>query len=510
MRSMPTSMQQKLASRIQAGDTALSASLWVGRPTTPLTDKRFLETQNVIAPKNVSRLSMAVCHPRLMRGATDVYIAYIEDGIVKILRSAYFDTMSKHTWTKVNFAEEAEDVSICFNGSMPKVPSGQIEFQTEQNPWIFTVLNGALYGQRLGEEKIMLAEKNCTAVSAVRAMWSSSGGFDFGLIVFFLLSGQIYYRQLIDGEWMDAEVVSAGPQGVIYEDLSAFRTWDYRVGLQLKTTDGVFYELFTQFMGIGKQMTEHIELRDISVKNKFQQVTYYNVSNGKEHVNINNVSVNSLLQVATPPVLTSVYNIEDADGDWGTTVVVEFDVNVDGDSVLQNLGAFVLIDENENEFVPYEIAFDNESKRSATFRFVNINLAFGVCRFVYTPGTIKSVVNTAMPQQEFEFTPQNLEVPDVDPPVPVSARNVNADGTLVELEFSEALIFGVDGSEANFTVTSPEYKFVPGGEIEQNVKPVVNVKKYQEVETAVDISSGVSTNVTYEKGKLKLKKQGGV
>ena len=63
-------------------------------------------------------------------------------------------------------------------------------------------------GKQLGGETITLAENNATAISAVRAMWSDVPGFDFGLCLFMILNGAIYVRQLINGEWYDAEVVA--------------------------------------------------------------------------------------------------------------------------------------------------------------------------------------------------------------------------------------------------------------------------------------------------------------
>ena len=41
------------------------------------------------------------------------------------------------------------------------------------------------------------------------------------------------------------------------------RTWDYRLVVQISVTNGEMYELVTQYMGIGKQNVEHIEISDI-------------------------------------------------------------------------------------------------------------------------------------------------------------------------------------------------------------------------------------------------------
>ena len=80
---------------------------------------------------------------------------------------------------------------------------------TEELPWVFWINGGVVYGQIIGTgSTVMLATANATDVFAVRGVHSEVGGFDFGLVLFMVIAGQLYYRQLIDGVWMDAEIVS--------------------------------------------------------------------------------------------------------------------------------------------------------------------------------------------------------------------------------------------------------------------------------------------------------------
>lgn len=419
MRSLSASMRRKVASRIQAGENGMSASLWVGRPTTPLTDDSFLEKQTVLYSSNITKTSMAVCHPQLSRGATHIYFAYIESGELKITRTYYTDIMERHEWQSVEFSEWAEDVSICFDGTMPKAPSGWVEFKTEEIPWVFWCLNGVLYGRKLNDsgDPIILAEANCTAVSAVRAMWSSHGGFDFGLVVFFLLNGLLYYRQLISGEWMDAEVVSFGPDGVKWEDLAAFRTWDYRVGVQCKSTDGIYYEMFTQFMGIGKQNSEHLELRNVRAISEIIEIQYSNTQEA-EHLELSNVSAGAPyggLYSLDMPVLISAHNVEDENGDWGTTVIAVFSNYLVADQVSSNYLQFALVDSWGAAYYPASASLGPDGK-TVTLRFVDFNPAYDVCQIQYTPGTVYSMATILMEATSISFTPQNLNPPDIPQP----------------------------------------------------------------------------------------------
>lgn len=427
MRSVSTTLKKKLASRIQAGENALSASLWVARPTTPLTEDRFLEKQSVLSSNNITKTSIAVCHPRLMRGATEVYIGYLESGVIKVAKTKYTEEMERHIWTQdIGYYQEADDFCLCFDGTMPKAPNGKVEFKTEQFPWVFWVLDGVLYGRKMWDESepFVLAESNCSTVSAIRAMWSTSGGFDFGLIVFFVLGGKLYYRQLIDNEWMDAEIISFGPDNVIWSEIVAFRTWDYRVGIQGKTTDGVCYEMLTQFMGIGKQSSEHIDVRSVNAKSDLIEIKYVS-SQENEHIKLSDISAGAPfggLYSTDVPVILSAYNVEDANGNWGTTIIVKFSNYLVASQVTDNYLSFSLIDSWNAAYYPSAASLADDCK-TVTLTFVDFNPANGICELCYTPGTIYSIATVKVQATSVKFTPQNLDAPDVPQPEVASIWN---------------------------------------------------------------------------------------
>lgn len=419
MRSISNSILNKLNSRVQAGKNKLSASLWVGRPVTPLVEDRFLEKQNAFQNNGITAIDISVCRPQIMRGATYVYVAYIESGVAKVKRAKYREDMADHVWEDLGFQEEAIDVSICFDGEMPKSISGYVEFVTETEPWIFWVNStGTLYGKKLGqEEPILLAETNCSKVSSVRAMWSDYGNFDFGLVIFFLLNGKPYYRQLSNKEWLDAEVITFGPD-TTYSDIAAFRTWDYRIGIQVKTTENKFYELFTQFMGVGKQNTEHVTLNDIKIKTGMVSLTRHDLKLNDEHVTLSSLEIPTLykgLYSLSVPKFVEAYNVADVNEDWGTTLVIKFDVHMVKEQIESLYSQFGLIDSMNVRYTPSGAALHDDGK-TVTFTFMNFNNARGTCKFQYFPGTIKSMANTNMESTYISFDPINL-VP-INIPVP--------------------------------------------------------------------------------------------
>lgn len=427
MRSIPSDIASKLAmtKQTKANSADPSASIWIGRPTTPLTTDVFLEKQAVLTGASITDTSVAVCHPRQGAANTKINIGYIDDGIAKVSTAAVKTKMSNHIWIDSGFSENASAISVAYDGTMPKDDRGNVEFVTETQPWVFWVYNGAMYARKLGSSTtVTLAEANCTDVSAIRAMWSEVGGFDFGLIVFFLLSGTIYYRQLIDGEWTDAEIVTFGPSGVAWTSIAAFRTWDYRVGVQGKTSTGDLYELFTQFMGIGKQTVEHIEISNIDAYGEAIKVTYRD-TNEEAYIDAQNMSGSGVIQWGLAVYGISAYNIEGEDSNWGLKVVVVLDHPCNIDSVLGNGGAFILTDENSLNFYSSSVSVSSNGLE-LTITFGDFNSATGECSISYTPGTITSPPispSVSMLSWAVAFTPTNLIPPAVDPPVPMEVWN---------------------------------------------------------------------------------------
>lgn len=422
MRNVPSYISERLKKNIQTRATKSdpSARIWISRPSTALVDDRFLERQTVLQ-SNVTDVSIAVCHPKVRRSNTEIFMAYISDGVAKVASAKHKLHINQHIWVNYGFEEEATNVCIAFDGTMPKSYGSEVEFVTDSEPWVFWINAGALYAKKLySDETIILAESNCTDVSAIRAMWSNSNGDDYGFIVFFILDGTIHYRQLIDGEWMDAEVVSFGPSDVTWSEIAAFRTWDYRVGLQCKSSSGDIYEMFTQFMGIAKYSTEHINV-DIDVSSKFTGLEYHNRRNKDEHVELVSITANSDLIYAVMPVIASAYNVEDSSGDWGTTVEIKFSNKLIVSNVAANYLQFVIIDSYGVAYYPLSAITSDE--QTVVLTFLNLNQAYGECTLSYTPGTIKSIVGDIVEATSISFTPENLKPVDIPKPEVASMWN---------------------------------------------------------------------------------------
>ena len=479
MREVPSYISERLKKNIQtkANDSAPSARLWVSRQSTVLVNDEFLERQTV-ANSSVTDASIAVCHPRIRRSNTDIYVAYISNGVARVVTSKHRTAMNQHDWTDTGFEVDATAVSIAFDGTMPKSYGSEIEFVTEQTPWVFWVNDRKLFAQKLGGETVTLAEANCTDVSAVRAAWSQFSAFEFGLVVFFIIGGSLYYRQLIRGEWTDGERVSFGPSGVTWSGVSAFRTWDFRVGVQLKSTNGDIYELFTQFMGIGTRNAEHLEVKGAS--HSGGSITAIQRMNTKadEHITIADVSnvapYQGIYELGVPSLL-DVYNTHDVDGDWGKTVVFVFDKELNNDTVQDSISSFYFIDSIGMRYYPLSIKMDHTGRR-AILTCIDFNNAVGKCTAYYSPGLVTTMLDEVLPAQSYEFTPINLVPYEVILPEVAEILNMNDIGTEVAIRFTEPLTSAPPESAEHFIVTISEAAYVPGGPLSKSSKPVISVE----------------------------------
>lgn len=428
----------KATMQCPAEGNAPRLSFWISRPVTQLVDSHFLETLDISGLGEVGDCSIAVKHTRFGRSADAIYIAFVvggvsnaDGGVAKVYAAKSVEIMKRHTFSDTGFQAAASRVAIAFDGTMPKRVSNTYEFITETQPWVFWVSQGALFGQQLGStDTITLAEQNCTWVSAVRAMWSEVPGFDFGLCVFMLLNGVVYYRQRIGGVWYDAEAVPIASlptlaSGVTWIEVAASRTWDYRVVLQLKASDGGLYEVFTQFGGLGSKGAEHIEVRGVSATGKLTAVIYHDTVED-EHIELASVTAGApyggLYSTAVPKIIGAA-NLDDGTGNWGKLATFAFDVHLKAAEAVAQASAFSIVDANNVAYNAATATLGADGK-TVTLTFTDFNNARGVCKATYTAGTVTSMAGTVLTTTSCNFAPTGLVPTAVPVPEVTEVTNV--------------------------------------------------------------------------------------
>lgn len=365
-------------------------------------------------------------------------------------------------------------VSLAFDGVMQMGADEKIEFITETKPWVFWVNNGALYGKKLGDTGagIILAVANCIDVSAICATDSAVSSFNFGLIVFFVLAGTLYYRQLISGVWMDGVPVSYAPTNIV--EIAAFRTWDHRVGVQMKTEDGKIHEIYTQYMGIGKRSTEHIDISTVKATGRFVPILHHDTSE-TEHVSIGDVTALGKSTWGLSSVPIKVENLDDGAGNYGFYVKIHLDypvTNVDG-----TYTRFKMADSVGIKYI-CDDAYADDDGMSIVLRFMNFNLSEGNDLTVTYTAESPHILCPAANFNSFEytFTPIGLKRPDIPVPEPVRGWVTATNGTGLAIEFTQDIIGPtVVNNEDNFTVSFHTYDFVPGGTLIDVTRTVTSI-----------------------------------
>lgn len=391
-----------------------------------LDEKDLLGEQKIGTFNNLTTSSISCRRLTREEDIDEIYVGYVADGYTGLLYTDAKRYLYNNKWIDLGFQTPAIDISVCFDGyfTYSKDTKSQILI-TEKRPWIFWVTpNGDLKGARYGVNEELYLGTNATKVTAVRGLYSALGALDFGLILFELINGQIFYRQLIKGVWYDAQLVEGLPD-VTWIDIEAFRTQDLRIGLHAMTSNGVLYEIFSQFQGIAKASIEHLSI-DLNCIGQIYQVQWYHCSE-QEHlsigVNINDSGYHQYLYQIGQPQIVSIINYPNQNNDWGHIIKITFDRHLNETSVAENILSFNMIDSRGIEFAPEEIALESDGL-TITFIMQNFNSAYGSCIFSYTTGTLYTYTNVIVENFSTTFTPQNLVTPSVPAPTVERIWNV--------------------------------------------------------------------------------------
>ena len=78
-----------------------------------------------------------------------------------------------------------------------------------------------------------------------------------------------------------------------------------------------------------------------------------------------------------------------------------------------------------------------------------------------------------------------------------------SDGAKIKITFDQA-ITGASGNQSHFTVTVPEYTFVPGGTLQNITKAVKSTYAFAGVQQTFDLSAGTLTDTAVSNGVLSL------
>lgn len=499
MRNINPDIQARLNQKVQtrASNSEPNLDVRIMRASIPLEYSQFIERQKIVKASGITDCGIAVSHQKFYGEDEEIWTAYVRNGILKIRYGTNNEMLNKIIWDLYPFEPDATACSIAFDSKVKRGHKDTYEFITDKVPWVFWVDEGALYAKMctpLGIQIITLAEENVTDVSAVRGCSGENGLWDFGLTVFFLANGQLFYRQLIDGDWYDAELVGDVPEDVIITKIAAFNTWDYRVGVQLLTEDGDLYELYSNTEGIGTRNIEHIGY-DMSAQADLIKINYHD---GYEDERIDySMSAEATIIYGLSAIPVSIKNIKDSDDNWGTTVVVTMDYPVtEGASE-----DFQMVDSNGNIYACVGVEADDTV---LTLVFSDFNLAARAENVTVSyAGT--SLLSPATTTDDFEltFVPENLISPITPVPELEEAYNTQ-DGMHIVVKFTESITSDISEDISHFGISVQEYNMTPGGTLVTVNRTISSISEYVSYDETVDLENGTLTNLIIDDGMLSL------
>ena len=445
----------------------------------------------------VTASDIAVAHTTF-QGTDDVmWAAYIESGVLKVKYAEDTDPVVWNSY-KLSRITKARTLSMAFNANIAG-SSNYYEFITDEKPYIAYTRGTQLHLLNLNtNESTLIVSGNVDDVSLVRSPKLLNSSVDYGFTIFFLMENTIYYRQMIDGEWYDAEVVDTGLEDVTYVSIEAFRTWDFRTGLQIVTSDGELYQLISYPEGLFQQ-EEHIEM-SMSANVQLRAVEYHDTQE-TEHISMN-MSANVALIYGLSAIPLTVENVEDEDESWATLIEITFDYPNTADSL--NTSAFTLVDSFGTNYVceGYNLSQDG---LTLTLQFQEFNAAYYADSMTvsYTKPASGGLMSPATQTDSFSltFVPTNLVDPG-NPPEFLNAWN-DSKGEVIYLQF-DSPILNTDFTdvEDSLTVTTQEYNYVPNGTLQNVTHTVSSVSEYDG--TVLDNNSAVCTDTEETENGIRL------
>lgn len=263
-------------------------------------------------------------------GEEKLYRIYIKNGITYVDTLKVIDPLSKQAWYQSYIVGLAMDASIESNGIWTKDEiNKKYNFTTEEYPYIFWVdNNNVLYCQIWNDTdtKVQLAT-DVVKISTLRG-WKNVffWNHDQGLIVAYIKSdGKVYYRNYCKQPpdqpaiWETERQISNLPNPA--QDISLFRTNDYRVGF-MANCNGITYWTLTERDWAGMSIPiERVTASPATVETLFQQIFYINTYEPNESINVTSSIITVDLRYAlTDNQFVNIYN-QEASGDWSKELI---------------------------------------------------------------------------------------------------------------------------------------------------------------------------------------------
>lgn len=310
----------------------LYADVKVLRPKTPLSYKQYL-LEAEVAPVSSTCTSTAIRRRSLVRPPDYAYVAYVSDSVLYVKRARLTYPLTSMIWEVIETINAVTQCSLTFDGHFANLVSKQINFLTDEVPWLFYVgSDGSLNCGILGGVYEILVASNVTSIDSIRGVASKYKDMDQGILCFYIVAGNVYYNSFVAGAWEGQEQVTLAPANAL--SVKAERTFDWRIVLQVMDNTGALYEIFSRMYASGWNGTEYIDLVNIEASSALLPVYYWDYAED-EYIELSDMAGEAWNYAIYAPTLLSARNlstqIEDPENpgeyitSWGYIVEFKFD-----------------------------------------------------------------------------------------------------------------------------------------------------------------------------------------
>lgn len=361
-----------------------------------------------------------------------IYAIGIDDGQAMVRARPYNESVEV-AWEPVAILGEATEAAIEFDGDW-RIYREQYRFETEGEPWCFWVDDeGILFAQQTADEEtkiqLMTGVLKIAAVKGYRNINYIDS--DHGLIIVYIKEDNlVYYRtRCVYNEpgvyaWENERQVEEFTGTAV--DITAFRTNDYRVGINIADADGTTTTLITtrNWAGIGIR-PEHMHVT-ASASVNYVEIIYHNTMHEENFevtaqasiANLYAGSYNIFKHIENIPIAT-----EDYEEDYGQ--VIHATVRYRLTSL--NASDFNMVDADQNNYGCVEITeLTNDSSVNNwkyALTFINFNAATNDLRIECLAQYTKNEAGYLFDTFEGTFTAIGLDPSKVKLPEPEEAWN---------------------------------------------------------------------------------------
>lgn len=418
--------------------------------------------RSAVENKNSNSVSVAVRHNHT--DSEKAFVAYVSGDVLTVKSAVVTDRAEGMQWQTELTIGGCTSCSLSFDGVF-EFGDKFIRFTTESLPWLFYTTNsGELKGGKLNGSFQTIVGSGVTAIDSVRGIHSRTKDNDQGLLVFYVISGGVFCRSVINGVWSDQQTVTIAPANAV--NITADRTFDWRIVLQVQDNTGALHEVFSRPYYSGWINVEFLTAKVTDMTVSVTEINYADYKNADEYITASASDMEVWAKSISSPYMVSAWNIptsmydeetEEYYDDYGYYVVLKWsDAVFDFDA---NLDKFTMTDDYSAVWHPQEIVRDELHNR-LILRFNNFNNATNPITLSYSGGTLSSGV-VAVEATSVEFDAVGLVPTFVPAPEFVSAWN---DGNqTIYVEFDRPILNVV--SQDGITVSADEPYYSPDGEL---------------------------------------------